>query len=329
MHQTRREWLARAGCGLLALGAGLPRVAFGAPGALSIVAGRGFGTTWRVALGSGADRVAVKSCIDGIIAAVGRAISPFDASSELSCFNAARHTGWVAVSPIFEAVVSESVRIGAMTGGAFEPTVGPLVNRFGFGPIKNGVASVYSDISVQAGMIRKARGDVTLDPCGIAKGYALDLIADGLGRLGHTDFLVQFGGEIAAQGAHPDGRPWHVGIERPVPGATLIQRRIRLDGKRLATSGDLINSFDVAGRRYCHIVDPGTAMPVNNPIASVSVLAPTGMEADALATALMVMGPERGSQFAERHHLPALFLLREAGGIRELMAADFAHHLLA
>jgi thiamine biosynthesis lipoprotein len=254
-------------------------------------------------------------------------MSPFRPNTEISRFNAMKSTKSTPVSEPFQNVVAESVRIAALSGGAFDPTVGPLVNRYGFGPIRGEAGGNLSDIEIGDGTIRKARPEVTLDLCGIAKGYALDRIATALTMLGTNEFVVELGGEVFARGLHPQGRPWRVAIEAPIPGVGAAQRIVHLDGQALATSGDTVNGFTFAGKRYSHLIDKRWSAPIDGDVASVSVVARNAMQADALATALMVMGPRRGSAFAAKHNISTLMLLRDGDGIREVTVAGF-HRLL-
>lgn len=329
MSLTRRDLLVGTGSGLLAVALPPQSPGYAASRAAINLRGGGFGTTWRAVLPAGSDVALVRRRFEAIIASVNNAVSPFHANSELSTFNATQTTDWITVSSTVEAILAEGLRIAAISSGAFEPTIGPLVHRFGFGPINSGMVGTYSEIEVGNGMIRKRRKDLTLDLCGIAKGYALDQMGEALQDLGLRDFIIEFGGEIRACGSHPLGRPWEVGIERPLAGPPYVQRIVRLEEMCLATSGDLVNAFVVAGRRYSHIVDPHTGNPVDNRVASVSVMAVTAMEADALATALFVMGSGLGSQFAARHNIPALFLLLEKTEIRELVVSGFERSFVA
>lgn len=329
MRLTRREWLVGAGgllsstCGLAPLLAGI-----GSGGEVVAFGGAAFGTYWRVALPRGADQRTIRRHVEEILASVDRSMSPFRAGTEISRFNAMESDRLFPASLQFQAVVSESLRIAELTGGAFDPTVGPLVNQYGFGPIRGETRARFSDITTGSAVIGKTRRDVTLDLCGIAKGYALDRIVQGLEALGVKHFIAEIGGEVAARGIHPQGRPWQVAIERPAVSTDNVQRVVRLEGCAIATSGDSANGYTFAGRRYCHIVDARHGAPVDNGIASVSVIARTAVEADALATALMVLGKTKGSAFASRHGVPALMLIRDGDRIEDLALAGFGDFIL-
>lgn len=295
--------------------------------AAAITGGAAFGTYWRAMLPPDANTNAATASIETIIALVDGAMSPFLSGSEISRFNRTNNLDWMEVSAPLHAVVTESLRVAAQTDGAFEPTLGPLVHRFGFGPITGGTGGSYADIAIGDGAICKHRPDLTLDLCAIAKGYALDRMADALKALEIENFMIELGGEVLAHGTHPAGRPWQVAVEQPQQGPLNIQRVLQLNGQAVATSGDTVNFVEHAGRRYSHIIDPRTQKPVDNAIASVSVIAPTAMRADAWATALMATGLERGTKLAKTHSIPALFMVRDATGFREHSTAGFSDYV--
>jgi thiamine biosynthesis lipoprotein len=318
---------------LIGMGSGLgavllPRLALGAALETKALGGPAFGTYWRSVVPYGTDMRSVRYAVEEVIARVDRAMSPFRADSEISFFNRKDSTDWFEASPAFCDVARHGLQVAALTDGAFEPTIGPLVHRFGFGPIM-GITGRHTDIEAGTGELRKAKAGLTLDLCGIAKGYALDAIVAGLEGAGLSNFFFELGGEVAASGLHPSGRVWQAGIERPLPGPETIERIVSLQGMALATSGTLANGMEIGGHEFGHIIDARTARPADNAIASVSVLAPTAMRADALATALLVMGVEVGAELAEREGVPALFLLRDGAGLAQVSAAGFDRHILA
>lgn len=323
MRLTRRNILLGAGTALIA--GAVPAFAAG----VRIIGGPAFGTSWRITLPEGEPVDAVLGAMRSIVSSIDAAMSPFRTDSEIARFNASNSCDWQALSPETCTVVRESLDVAALSGGAFDPTVGPIVGRYGFGPIHRPVEGSYLDISARPGKVKKRQPSLTLDLCGIAKGHALDRMVAALDHLGEADFLIEIGGEVFARGSHPEGRAWQVGVERPVPGPTMLQRIVRLDGRALATSGDVINSYALAGRRYSHVIDPHRREPANNAIASVSVLMLSGSTADALATAFMAMGAEAGAALAEREEIPALFIVRGPDGLREIMTAGFAATVIA
>ncbi|MDH3236079.1 MAG: FAD:protein FMN transferase [Alphaproteobacteria bacterium] len=323
MRLTRRSVLIGAGSAFLA--GALPASAAG----VRVIAGPAFGASWRVTLHEEAEENPIAAAIRSIVDSVDAAMSPFRADSEVSRFNASGSCDWQALSPETCAVVRQSLAVAARSRGAFDPTVGPIVGRYGFGPIREVSTGSFLDIAVREDAVKKSEPGLTLDLCGIAKGHALDRMVAALDGFRVTDFVIELGGEVFARGAHPDGRAWQVGIERPVPGPTTLQRIVQLDGRALATSGDAVNGYTISGRRYSHIIDPRRGEPADNGIASVSVFMPAAAIADALATALMAMGPEAGAALAEYEEIPALFVVREGGALREIMTGGFADAVIA
>lgn len=319
MTLSRRGLIFSASAALL--GSALPAWSAGT----EIVRGRAFGSSWTLVASGLLDRPAVRAGLEGIAASVDQSMSPFRADSELSRFNRTATTGWQPLSREIRAVVEEGLRIAALTENAFNPTVGPLVGRYGFGPIREGLPGMPDEIALRADAARKARPELSLDLCGIAKGYALDRMVVHCRQLGIVDFLLELGGEVFAAGRHPSGRSWQVGVERPDRSGGF-RRVVMLDGAALATSGKAVNSYAWRGRGYGHIIDPVTARPADTGLASVTVAARNAMTADGLATALFVMGPKRGPAFAENMGVEALFVM---DGGSEVATAGFAGRILA
>ena len=322
MTLSRRE--------LFTLGGGLliASTAPARPASASVLRGSAFGTSWQLVTPEPVGQSVLPAAIDAIIQSVDRAMSPFRPDSQISRFNRFPTTDWQPVSSGLSAVVDEALRVAAMTSGAFNPTVGPIVGRLGFGPIKGTVHGQAWEIALQEGNVRKYRPGLSLDLCGVAKGHALDRMAAACEAHGLVDYLFELGGEVVAKGRHPAGRRWRIGIERPVPGPASLQQAVTLDGMALATSGNTINSYRVGGRLYSHIIDPATGEPADSALVSVSVLANTAMRADALATALFVMGSHKGPAFANEAGIDALFLVEEGDTLRETVTADFSAHAI-
>lgn len=314
---TRRDLLlALAGFSAASL---LPRIA--TAGDMLRLSGRAFGTSWRVTLANVPDATGLADRISAILDAVDREMSPFRADSELGLVNAAADTEWHEVSASFCKVARAAQAMQAASGGAFDPRVGPAVHRYGFGPIEGEQVANGAEFEFHGTRIRKGDARLTLDLCGIAKGHAVDRVAALLSGLGHEAFLVDIGGEFAARGRRPDGAGWRVGIENPLTGG--VRRVVEIGDRALATSGDRVNGYTHADRRYSHTIDPATGEPVRTEVASVSVVASDAMTADALATALLVMGPERGMALADKHGVGAFFLLRAGDGLAGVDNAAF------
>jgi thiamine biosynthesis lipoprotein len=322
MELTRRGFLAGA-CSLA-----FARPVLAAPGA-AVIEGPAFGASWRAVVPAGSDLREIGGALQAVVASVDAAMSPFRQDSEITRFNISNDSDWIALSATTCEVVEEALQVTEVTAGAFDPTMGGVVGQFGFGPIVRRSTGDHSGISLRPGAVRKMQPDLTLDLCGIAKGYALDRMVEAIEALGARDFLLEVGGEVAARGRHPVGRAWQVGIEKPEAGDRGFQRIVAFAGEALATSGDRINGYVAGGRRYSHIIDPTRRRPADTSLASVSVLAPTAMRADAMATALFAMGSEAAPEFAERNRLPALLLVREKRSIREISTGSFTERILA
>lgn len=265
-------------------------------------------------------------------------MSTYRDDSELSRFNRSRSTDWFAVSPGLAVLVREAILTSEVSGGAFDTTVGPLVNLWGFGP-ETGPDRVPSDakiaqararvgyrklsVRVEPPAVRKAEPDLYLDLSAIAKGYGVDRIAKLLDDAGIANYLVEIGGELRSRGHNGRGQTWRIAVERPDPGIREVHRVIKLRGGAMATSGDYRNFFERDGKHYSHTIDPRTGHPVTHGLASVTVLAPEAARADALATAFLVLGPGPGFDLAESLQVAALFILRSPDGYSELRTGAF------
>lgn len=286
------------------------------------IGGRAFGSTWRLT-GEGVTRRAAAR-IEHHARQVDATMSPYRRMSLISRFNRADTAARLDLPPFMEDVVRAAIDIHRASDGAFDPTVGPVVNRYGFGPILGGGEGI-DDIVLEGGTLRKSAAEVTLDLCGIAKGYALDAMIDDLRADGATDILLELGGETRALGRHPTGRPWQIAIEDPLSPGPAARHVVRPGSLALATSGHAANG--IPDRRLSHVIDPRTERPATGFAASVSVLAETAMRADAWATALVAMGAG-GPDFARAHGISALFILGGAAGGASILIGDFARHIL-
>lgn len=265
-------------------------------------------------------------------------MSAYREDSELSRFNRSRRTDWVAVSPELVYVLQEAQRVSRLSGGAFDVTVGPLVNLWGFGPslypARMPTAAQIAAAGKRVGFellqirnsppaLRKGREDIYIDLSAIAKGYGVDRAAEFLEAQGIHNYLVDIGGEERIKGHSPLGIPWRIAIEQPMTEGRKVQRIIELDSHGVATSGTYRNYFEWDGKRYSHIIDPRTGWPITHKLVSVTVLSDTAMRADALATALLVLGPEQGFKMAEREQIAALFIIRASAGFIEKATTRF------
>lgn len=313
------------------------------PGALQTYVFRGatMGTYYTVQVAARAlpeERLEeLRELIEAELEDVNAKMSTYRPESEISRFNRHAETTPFALSAATLAVISEALETSRLTGGALDVTIAPLVNAWGFGPetstpeltadevaaLLEQIGSDRLELDFEAGTVSKEAGDLSCDLSSVAKGYGVDRLAEALSSRGLTDFWVEVGGEVRAAGRNGEGRIWRLGIERPrfEPGA--VQRIIPLADAAVATSGDYRNYRERNGVRFSHIIDPRTGWPIRHELASVTVVHPRCTTADALATALMVLGPEEGWELAEREDLAVLFLVRDGEGFSERTTPRF------
>lgn len=304
------------------------------------------GTTWSVQVPrppAELDRAALAADVEAVLTAVNQQMSTYEADSLLSRFNASSGTDWFPVSNELAAVVAHALAVSEASGGAFDVTVGPLVNLWGFGP-DGRLEQVPDQAAIDAARahvghaqlaarqhppaLKKADARLFVDLSAIAKGHATDRVAALLDARGVGDYLVEIGGELRARGANAGGQPWRLAIEEPLTGTRAIHRVLGLSDAALATSGDYRNFFERGGVRYSHTIAPRTGRPVTHGLASVSVVAPNTTHADAMATALLVLGPEKGFELAEREGLAAYFIERDGEKFAVRHTSAFARHVL-
>ena len=315
----------------LALGAVAPLAcavpALAAPTAS--VGGRAFGSYWRLSCADVGALARAQISIEAIVASVNRGMSPNRHDSEIGRFNALSSTDWMPVSQHTQSVVAAALDMAQRCAGSFDPTVGPLVGRYGFGPIGGVRSGSYRQVALRSGAIRKHDARLSLDLCGIAKGHALDRIVAALDAERVGSYLIELGGEVFARGRHPSGRHWQTAIEDPRPGSSGLAHLLALDGAAIATSGNKVNSYELAGQRCGHIIDPLKASCLGTTLLSVSVIADHAMQADGLATGMMAMGLERASALAESQHVDALLLVRDGRRLKTISTGRFADRILA
>jgi thiamine biosynthesis lipoprotein len=303
------------------------------------ISGNTMGTQFNVTLASSdADVEFLQQEIEASLDAVDRMMSTYKADSEISRFNSSATTDWQKVSPDFCASVENALVLSVLTSGAFDITVGPLVNLWGFGPSESidkppadvdikrmlsavGYEHLQADCTQPA--LKKDIVELVLDMSAFGKGYAADRVADWLEETGFNNYLVEVGGEMRVAGHNANGKMWSVGIEAPLADRRRAHTVIRLTDAAVATSGDYRNYFESDGQRYSHTIDTHTGKPVTHSLASVTVVDDSGYRADALATALLVMGPEKAMALARQEKLAALFLFRSDAGIDEVATPAF------
>lgn len=314
----------RATFGLVGAALVLPREALA--GSVSALSGEAFATTWRIIAPADSDLSSLRPQIEGLFARIDRGFSPWRRDSDISRFNASA-AGWHAAEPDLVTVTRAALAIAAATEGAFDPTVGPLVAGLGFGPIARGGLRDWRGIGAEGSRLGKTRADLTLDLCGIAKGWALDRAAELVAGRGVGDFLFELGGEFASLGRHPDGRDWRVAVESPAPGEPLFAALRLPAGSAVATSGTRAQGFTLGDRIYSHIVAPDHAAPRARH-HSVTVVAADTTAADGWATALCAAGPDLGPQIARDHDITALFLTETGDEPHRTMTGDMRAMLL-
>jgi thiamine biosynthesis lipoprotein len=318
-------------------------------GNLANLGGETMGTRWSVRLSArpGADLHALHGGIQQALDLVVAQMSTWDAGSDISRYRNAQAGSWLRLPGEFARVLDCAIDIAQASDGAFDPTLGPLVDLWGFGsagtPRRVPAAVDVAGARARSGWGRIERrdggrellqpGGLQLDLSAIAKGFGADLVATRLRERGIDAALVEVGGEIRGYGRKPDGEPWRVLVESAVdgnaPADELPPRVLDLDDVAVATSGDRWHRFEEDGRRYAHTIDPRTGTPVADAAASVTVVAADAMHADAWATALTVMGSTAGMEFARVRGLAARFVVREEGRLRESMTNAFRTHLAA
>lgn len=318
---------------LLALAAGCDR-----QGDVVVLSGRTMGTTWSVKT-DGGDPEALRRLVEAELETVNAEASNWRDDSQISRLEAAPPGAWQPLNPPLRELLALADSIRERSDGAFDIAVAPLVRLWGFGrgaPIDAPPAPAEIErlrartgpgcfeLRTEPSAGRRLR-QCSLDLSAIAKGHGVDRVFERLQATGRVNLLVEIGGEVRAGGSNPAGRPWQIGVEVPEPGSLRRSRRVLpLHDVAVATSGDYRNFFEFEGVRYSHTISPRTGWPVRHELASVTVVHPSAMHADAWATALNVLGPKRGFEVAAREGLAVLFIVRDADGYRERYTAPMA-----
>ena len=274
------------------------------------------------------DKAELQAAIDTALAQVNTQMSNWDASSEISRFNAAATGDSIAVSPELAHVMQAAADVHDASAGAFDVTVGALIDLWGFGadgtrtdmPADADIAHAMAccgqaqSVELRGNALHKLNGEAEIYLSSIGKGFGVDQVARTLRDFGLSDYMVEIGGDLYTAGRNPDGQPWQIGIETPQSFDRGVMKVVGLSDLGMATSGDYRNYFDVDGARYSHIIDATTGRPVTHDTTSVTVLTENAMLADAWATALLVLGRDKGLAIADEHGIAALFIDRGAKG---------------
>ena len=301
------------------------------------LAGSTMGTQYRVV--ARCDVAVEQARIEGVLSAVNASMSTYDERSEISNFNASPVGQWMTLSPALAHVMRAAIDLSVMSDGAFDVTVGPLVDAWGFGPTPVDTAPSapqldgarqrvgFRFLQLDGDRLRKTK-NVSVDLSAIAKGYGVDAVAVALLENGCSDFLVDIGGEVRVVGVSPTKRKWRIGIE--VPDRTTVRvahRIVEVAGGSVATSGDYRNVIEWGGVAYSHTIDPRAGAPVRHRLASVTVVHESAMWADGYATLINVLGPQAGLEFAAARDLPVYLLVRNDDGFAPFMTPAMTGYL--
>ncbi len=282
------------------------------------------GTTYNVVAvnKAGASEADAQAQIDLALATVNQQMSNWDAGSEISKFNAYNGNSAVSVSEDLATVMAAAADVHTQSLGRFDTTMGPLIELWGFGA--NGTTQVPTDsailaaqaragqqIKAGAGVLQKTQADTQVYLSAIGKGFGADKVGKALESLGLNDYMIEIGGDLYAAGKNPDGLPWQIGIEKPAALSGGVMDVVGISGLGLASSGDYRNYFEKDGQRFSHVIDPVTGRPITHTTASATVLADNAMLADAWATAMLVLGRERGLEIANANDIAVLFIERD------------------
>lgn len=292
------------------------------------ITGLTMGTTFNVVAADPSRKLReeeVQRAISAALTNVNAQMSNWDAGSEISRFNARASDEAVTLSPELAEVMNAAEAVYRASEGRFDTTMGPLIELWGFGAA--GARALPTEAAILEAQARsghdntlklggnamvKTQADTQVYLAAIGKGYGADAVGRALEGLGIRDYMIEIGGDLYASGKNPDGQPWQIGIETPDAANRAILDVIGVSNMGLASSGDYRNYFERDGQRYSHVIDPATGHPITHRTASATVLAENAMLADAWATAMLILGQERGMDIAEAQNLAVLFVERDA-----------------
>ncbi|RVU85653.1 FAD:protein FMN transferase [Leucothrix sargassi] len=298
------------------------------------ISGPTMGTSYNITLypaeGETLDQAELQAKIDDSLKRINQQMSTWIKDSEISNFNNSQSTEWFPVSPEFATVTQAAQKISKLSEGAFDITLSPLITLWGFGkdfknnnPSDEAIAEAlksvgYQNLSVRTEppALRKSIPELRINLGAIAKGYAVDAIAEELADAGINDYLVEIGGEIRANGKKPNGSLWRIAVEKPSAKERSIERGLLIENLGVATSGDYRNYFERDGKRYSHTINAVTGRPITHQLASITVLNESAMMADGYATAIMVLGEEEGKAFIQENNLLGYTISRDSDGFK-------------
>ncbi|KZN54085.1 FAD:protein FMN transferase [Pseudoalteromonas luteoviolacea] len=306
--------------------------------------GKTMGTTYNIKVFPGPvslEAQRFKQEVDEALVVVNQSMSTYIPDSEINRFNRLEANTVMPISSDFRAVIAESIRLGESTK-TLDVTMGPLIDLWGFGPDKRPTKRPsQSDIeAMQANIgvnklaltdegLAKSLPHLELSFSATAKGYGIDKVAELIEKKGLSNYMVEIGGELRISGNKPDGSPWRIAIEKPdaPAGQRQIHRVVEPGNNAIATSGDYRIFYEMDGEVFTHLIDPGTGRPVRHDLVSVTVLHPSAMTADGLATALTVMGMQRARTYAEEHNLPVYLISKTDAGLETFSSTAFKPYL--
>jgi FAD:protein FMN transferase len=306
-----------------------------------VLSGRAMGTTYSIKVAappSSVDQQVLNEAVQEVLAHIDRTMSGYRSDSEISRFNASSSTEWFDVSADVATVVLAGLQVSEQSGGAFDVTVAPLVEAWGFGaagepatlPDANTLRRLRESVGyrrlharAQPPALRKDLPTLTVDLNGIAPGYAVDLITRRFAALQVANFMIELGGEVRARGRNAQSESWRIAVERPVDSEPTPYAIVQLDDRAVTTSGGYRHYYLRDGRSYSHTIDPRTGRPVEHDLASVVVMGATAMEADAWGTALNVLGSQAGYALAVQQGLAAMFIDVRSGQMHRRATPEF------
>ncbi|SUQ56964.1 Thiamine biosynthesis lipoprotein ApbE precursor [Raoultella terrigena] len=312
--------------------------------AATVLDGKTMGTFWRVSV-IDVDRAkaqALRQKIETQLDADDRLLSTWKNDSALMQFNHTTSTEPWPVSAAMADIVTMSLRIGAKTHGAMDVTVGPLVNLWGFGPDKQPVKTPdpqqIAAAKARTGLqhltvinrtdrqyLQKDIADLYVDLSTVGEGYAADHLARLMEQEGISRYLVSVGGALVSRGMNADGQPWRVAIQKPTDRENAVQAIVDINGHGISTSGSYRNYYELDGKRISHVIDPQTGRPIDHKLVSVTVIAPTALEADGWDTGLMVLGPQKAQEVVKEQGLAVYMIVKEGEGFKTWMSPQFPH----
>lgn len=291
-----------------------------------IIEGLTQGTSYRILYLGAADPL-LPAAIEKRLKEIDLVFSNYRPDSEISRFNAQKSLDWFPVSSELVSLVAFAETISQATAGAFDLTIGPLLQVWGFGPYKKASQDVPSEAAIRKAQalvdfrrlawrknppaLQKKEANLLVDLSGIAQGYSVDALAELLDAKGLKKYMVEIGGEVRTRGDKGKQGPWLIVLESPSVEPTAQSLTIHLKDMSLTTAGDYRNYFEKDGRRYSHILDPRSGRPIQHKLASVSILAATALESDGWDTALLILGPERARALIRERNLSTYMLLRQ------------------